>query len=332
VRTLLQSATVLLATATLVAIGPETLRSTSAIPAHIAGRFRDPIGFQQSASGQYFVLDRRGHTVYGIDERFDGAWEIVQIGSEAGRIIDPVAFGVEPGGTFVVADAPDGRERVQVFTPAGVRIGGFQLPVRAARRIVLGNLVLNGIGSLQYTGTSILLSMPETGALITEYTLGGRVVRTFGDLRSTGHEEDRDLHTALNSGLPLVDPRGGFFFVFQTGEPAFRKYDAEGRLAYERHIQGREIDEVVGRLPRVWPPRRAVDGEQPLVSPTIRTAAVDATGRLWVALVEPFTYQFDADGDKLRIVQLRAAGIVSPNSLSFDRKGRLLVTPGLYIF
>ena len=37
------------------------------------------------------------------------------------------------------------------------------------------NVVLSGIGSLQYTGTSILMSQPETGALITEYTLDGGV-------------------------------------------------------------------------------------------------------------------------------------------------------------
>ena len=30
---------------------------------------------------------------------------------------------------------------------------------------MLDNVVLNGIGSLQYTGTSILMSQPETGAL-----------------------------------------------------------------------------------------------------------------------------------------------------------------------
>src|SRR2546430_6118660 len=49
---------------------------------------------------------------------------------------------------------------------------------------------LNGIGSLQYTGTSILMSQPETGALITEYALNGGVNRTIGHLRRTGHEDD----------------------------------------------------------------------------------------------------------------------------------------------
>ena len=109
-------------------------------PAHVAGRFREPTGFQQSASGQYFVFDRRAHTVYGLDERQTSAWEIVTIGAEPGRIIDPTAFAVEPDGTFVVADAPNNRERIQIFTPAGFRIGGFLLPGRLKTRVVLDNV------------------------------------------------------------------------------------------------------------------------------------------------------------------------------------------------
>jgi hypothetical protein len=314
------------------ALSADILRSVDAIPAHIAGRFQAAAGFQQSASGQYFVFDRRSQIVYGIDSSHASAWEIVHIGNEPGRIINPVAFAVEPAGTFVVADAPNNQERIQVFTPAGFRIGGFLLPGRMRARVVLDGLALNGIGSLQYSGTSILLSQPDTGALISEYSLTGTLVRTFGSLRRTGHEDDPPLHVALNGGLPIIDPRGGFFYVFQTGEPVFRKYDADGRLVFERRIQGREIDEFVARLPTAWPGRRTEDGELPLVAPTIRTAAADASGHLWISFVEPITYEFDADGDKIRTVQFRAAGLLSPNSLFFQPGGRLLVTPGLYMF
>jgi hypothetical protein len=34
----------------------------------------------------------------------------------------------------------------------------------------------------------------------------------------------------------------------------------------------------------------------------------------------------------VRTVQFSAAGIISPNSLSFGRSGRVLVTPGCYEF
>jgi hypothetical protein len=311
---------------------PDVLQSANAVPAHVAGRFREVAGFQQAASGQYFVFDRRAHTVYGLDERQSSSWEIVQIGTESGRIIDPTAFAVAPDGTFVVADVPNGRERIQIFTPAGFRIGGFLMPGRANPRVVLGNSVLNGIGSLQYTGTSILLSQPETGGLVAEYTLQGSVSRLIGSLRRTGHEDDPEVHLALNSGVPLVDPAGGFFFVFQAGEPTLQKYDRDGTLVFERRLAGVEIDPLIAGQPTTWPKRKTSEGEMALVTPTVRTAAVDGGGRLWISFVVPYTYVYDPDGDKIRAVQFRGAGVVAPNSLFFGKNGRVLVTPGLYEF
>ena len=318
--------------ASLFALAPATLSSVDAIPAHIAGRFRDAIGFQQSSSGQYFVFDRRSHVVFGVDQEKTSAWEIVHIGAEAGRIIDPTAFAVAPDGTFAVADAPEHRERIQIFTPAGFRTAGFTLPVRQTPRVAFENYVMNGIGSLQYTGRSVLLSQPENGSLVTEYTLDGSTVRTIGHLRSTGHEGDRPLQLALNSGIPLPDADGGLWFVFQTGEPRLQRYDSGGRLLFERHIEGREVDQAIASLPTTWPMRRDADGEYPVVTPTIRSAALDRQGRVWISLVVPFTYVFDRDGDKVRVVQFRAAGVVSPNSLFFGPRGRLLVAPGLFEF
>ena len=78
--------------ATLAARPAAVLRSTSAIPPEISGKFRDAAAFAQSASGQYYVFDRRAHAVYGVDQRQTRTWEIVQIGEEPGRIIDPTAF------------------------------------------------------------------------------------------------------------------------------------------------------------------------------------------------------------------------------------------------
>jgi hypothetical protein len=316
----------------LAALTLDVVQSIGAVPAHLAGRFRDAAGFQQSASGQFFVFDRRAHAVYGIDEAQTSSWEIVKIGAEPGRIIDPTAFSVAPDGTFVVADAPAGLERIQIFTPAGFPIGGFSLPGRAKARISIDNFVLNGISTIQYTGHSILMSQPETGGLITEYQLHGGASRTFGNLRSTGQEHDREVHLALNSGLPLIDPTGGFFFVFHAGTPIFQKYDASGRLVFERHIEGLEIDELVRTLPVRWPRRPTDAGVIPLVQPTVRSAAVDKAGHLWVALAVPYTYIYDRGGDKIRTIQFRGAGTLSPNSLFFGGRDRLLVTPGLFEF
>jgi hypothetical protein len=310
----------------------EVLRSIGGLPPHINGLFADPLGFQQTPDGPYYVFDRRGHSVYTVDAAKTLARKLVEIGQEQGRIFEPRGFDTSPTGSFVIADAPNSVERVQIFGPAGILVSGFRLPARLQPTVTVGSLVLNGLGSIQYSGDNLLISHPESGALFTEYSPSGFARRSIGRLRDTGFEQDRDLHLAMNAGLPLVDPTGGFFYVFLAGRPIFQKYTADGRLLFERHIEGRQLDDFLSALPTQWPRRRVQDRELPFVQPTVRTAAVDGRGQLWVSLALPYTYVYDAQGDKVRTVQFRAAGTIAPTSLFFTRDDRLLVTPGCYEF
>lgn len=308
------------------------LRPTAALPAHISGAFEDIAACHLSPEGDYLVFDRRAHAVYSV--RSDGAPRmIVQIGVEAGRILQPLAFDSAVDGTFVIADAPSGVERIQQFFHLGGTLSGFTLPGRNIPRVALGDFVLSGIGSLDYTGRTILVSQPDSGALITEYALDGRTLRSFGELRSTGHERERDLHVALNTGIPIAIPsQGGFYFVFLGGRPVFRKYSAAGTLIFERHVEGTELDAHIQNLPTRWLRRKTDQGEFPIVPPSIRTAAVDPDGHLWLSLVTPHTYVYDPRGDKRRTIEFRAAGIMTPSNFHFTSDGRVLVAPGCYTF
>ena len=308
------------------------LRSTGGLPPRVVGLFRQPVAFQQSTNGDYYVLDRRGQSVYRVTPTGETD-QIVQIGPEQGRLLGPISLHVGPSGRFVVADAPNGRERVQIFDENGAPLGQFTLPGRAAPRITLGNLVLNGVGSLQLTDQSIVMNQPELGGLVTEFSYAGNPFRTFGVFRRTGYETDRDINLSLNSGIPLVDPTGGYYFVFQTGVPIFRKYDPQGALVFERHIEGSELDPIINSLPTSWRRRGDEQGRDfPVIPPTVRTAAVDRLGHLWVALTVPVIYVYDTNGEKLRTVRLEAAGLIQPDSLSFSTTNSLLVTPGCYEF
>ena len=310
----------------------EILRSTGGLAADVVGLLREPAAFQRAPDGSYLVLDRRGHLVYRVGSSGTDAVKIVQIGQESGLIIGPSAL-ILAGSGFFVADGPGQRERVQLFDLDGTRVSGFWLPGRATPRITIGTLTLSGVSSLQWTGQSILMNQPELGGLMTKFTLGGQPYHTFGTFRNTGHEADRDVHLALNSGLPLVNPTGGYYFVFQAGLPMFRKYDADGRLLFERHIEGPELDAMIQSLPTTWPRRADETGrELPLIPPMVRAAVVAPDGDLWVSLSVPYTYVYDPDGEKVRTVQFRAAGTVSPDSFFFEGRDRLLVTPGCYIF
>ena len=319
--------------ALLAALPVETLTSIAALPAHLAGQVEEMTACEQAADGRYFIFDRRSHTVFAASPSRDAIRRVIEIGAEPGRVLRPTAFDLADDETFVVADAPGGRGRVQVFHLTGASLGGFFLPGRETPVIVLDGVVLSGVGSLEYTGKSVLISQPASGGLVTEYALDGRGIRTFGALRATGHERDRDVHLALNAGITVANPQGGFYFVFLAGRPMFRKYDANGTLVFERHVEGIEMDEYIRSIPDQWPRKKSEEGgELPVVRPGVRAAAADPEGNLWVALAAPFTYVYDTSGDKRRVVQLRAAGVVSPVSLSFTREGRLLVTPGCYTF
>jgi hypothetical protein len=310
----------------------ELLQSTGALPAHIAGSFRLPLAYQRTDGGQSFVFDRRAHAVYTIAG--DAAKKIIEVGAEPGRVIDPTAFALDPSdGTFVIADAPLRKQRIQVFTANGSRMAGFTLQGKEVARVMIDTMVLSGVGSIQFTGRSLFINQPETGALFSELSLYGEPIRAFGELRKTGQEADRDVHLALNSGFPLIDPTGGFYFVFSAGIPAFRKYDATGALVFERHVEGPELDEYVRALPGVWPKRRNGEGDfLPYVPPAIRAAGVDRTGRLWISLMDPITYVYDKTGDKIRTVKFRGADVFAPSSFFFTKDGRVLVTPGCYEF
>ena len=310
----------------------EVVQSSGGLPAEVAGQFRSPSAFQQGPDGSYYVFDRQTQTVYLVSVSGQTT-PIVEIGPEQGRIIGANAFDVGPDGRFVVADAPDGRERVQIFGADGSRLGGFTLPGRAAPRITLGSVTLSGVGSLHFTGRSIVMSQPELGGLVTQFSLDGQPFHTFGVFRATGHEDNRDVHLALNSGFPLSTSQGDFYFVFQAGPPIFRKFDARGQLRFERHIEGRELDGVIATLPNTWPKRADERGREfPVIPPTVRAAAVDQNDNLWVALTVPVVYVFDSDGEKIRTLRLQAAGPLHPDSLSFSNGNDLLVTPGCYRF
>jgi hypothetical protein len=314
------------------ALRVEMLRSTGSLPPHIVGSYEEAINFQQDASGTYFVFDRRGHTVHTVDAGKTMTRKILEIGQEDGRVIQPTGFDVTADGRFVVADVPRAQQRVQTFDRSGKLLTGFFLPGTPAARVVLGNIMLNGASSVQHTGSTLLISHPESGALFTEYSPGGYAQRSIGRLRTTGFEDDREVHIAMNAGLPLVDPTGGFYYVFITGRPIVRKYSDTGAFVFERHIEGTELDGLLESQPTRWPRRRVQDREVPLVTPVIRAAAVSPTGELWISLGVPFTYVYNTDGDKVRTVQFTGAGLISPTSLSFSRTGKLLVTPGCYEF
>jgi len=184
----------------------EERRATGSLPAHVAAAFDEMAACTLSPSGNYLIFDRRAHAVYALAKGTETPKRIVQIGSETGRIIRPTVFDSAPDGSFVVADAPGDQQRVQFFSSTGTNLAGFTMPGRGVPQITLGDLVLSGLATLEYTGQTVLISQPELGSLVVEYLATGTPLRTFGELRATGQEKDPQVHSALNVGITLLNP------------------------------------------------------------------------------------------------------------------------------
>src|SRR5262245_47028734 len=108
----------------------ERLRSVGALPPHQGGVFDEITACHLTPDGEYLVFDRRAHSVF-IVPRTGEPRKVISIGIEAGQILRPLAFDSAPDGTFVIADAPTGVERIQVFFYLGGTVGGFTLPGRS---------------------------------------------------------------------------------------------------------------------------------------------------------------------------------------------------------
>jgi hypothetical protein len=310
----------------------ETVRAIDSLPAHIVGRLREPLACARTERGPYYLFDRRGHAVHTFNPTDQTFRTLVDIGSEDGKVLEPSGFSLAPDGSFAISDAPGGRARVQVIGPAGLRRHTFARPRTVVSRLRIGPLALGGAGSLHFTGERVIVSEPESGWLITELDLDGTPVRSLGRLRPTGQEHDPELHLALNAGMVCPDRAGGWWFVFLAGTPVVRRYEASGALAFERVLQGPELDAVLATQPQRWP-RRSVEGrEVPLVVPTVRAAATAPDGALWVSFVVPVTYVIAPDGEKSCTLAFDAAGPVAPTSLSFPSRDTVMVTPVCALF
>ena len=255
-------AAALLGTRTEAALAVDVLRSIGGLPPHIVGLFEEPLGFQQTPRGLYYVFDRRGHTVYVVDADEKAARKLVEIGPELGHIIQPRGFDASATGSFVVADAPRNVQRVQMFGADGTRLGGFTLPGRQRiAALTLGPLVINGIASIRYAGTNLLISHPESGALMTEYSPSGFAVRSIGAF-ATRVTNRTATFTWRSTWASRWSIRLAASITYSwVGGPCSASTTAAAGFRFERHVEGIELDDYLASLPTRWPTRQVVDRE-----------------------------------------------------------------------
>ena len=288
---------------------------------------RDPSASRSDSSrrdaGQYFVFDRRAHAVYAVAG--DAAKKIIDIGAEPGRVLDPSAFDIDPAdGSFVVADAPLRRPRIQVFTaqrrpPRRLHAAG----AREAARVTLES----GRAERHRFDPVHRRRDPDQPARDRRARVGavdsyGEPRRTFGQLRATGQEADPNVHLRAERGAAARSIRPAA--STSSSSPACRSSASttrRGRCCSSATSKARSSTTTCRRCRHGGRRGATDDGDVlPLVPPAVRAAGVDRQGRLWIALMSPFTYVYDRSGDKIRTVQFRGADMLARRAACSSRR------------
>ena len=255
--------------------------------------------------------------------------------SPAGCSIRPPSISIRPTAASSSPTRRCGDRASRLFTADGRRLAGFTLAEREKPRLLLDNdraerHRLDSVHGRPHPHQSA----GDRQRWCPSWSCTAHPMRTFGQLRPTGQKADENVHLALNAGLPLADPTGGYYFVFSAGDPDVPEVRREGhapvRAPHRRPGSGRlPADDADAMADAADRGRRRAAGGAPGGQDRRRGPRGAAVDRADVARSPTST---TAAGDKVRTVQFRGASLLSPNSLFFTKDGRVLVTPGCYEF
>ena len=233
--------------------------------------FREPLGFQQTDSGQYFVFDRRAHAVFTIAG--DAAKKIVDIGAEPGRVLDPTRLRPRSRPT-AASSSPTRRcggraSRSSPRTAAASAASRCRSARSRACMLDSARPERHRLDPVHRRHASSSTSR-RAGGLVSELELYGTPdPHLRRRCAPTGHEADANVHLALNVGPAARRSRPAA--STSCSRPASRcsaSTTRRGTLLFERHIEGPEVDEYLRTMPTRWPTRRTEDGDVlPLVPP-----------------------------------------------------------------
>jgi DNA-binding beta-propeller fold protein YncE len=245
--------------------------------------------------GRYYVSDMRGNRVLVFDGDMRLERSIGTIGSGPGRLIHPGYLDVSGGGTLYVQDG--GNERIERFTPDGRYAGEFPTP-----------FLYEGFAVGRHE--EVYLGQPENGHLVTVYSETGKVTGGFGELKKFSDvygaefaEKDTLYERGINRVRLSTDKEGNVYVSFMLA-PLLQKYSPDGRLLFERRLEGPEVDRVTNVLLQ-HPPEKflsfAKDGfEERIVA--LDPISDPKTGNIYVLLADGSIYVADREGRKVSVL------------------------------
>lgn len=181
--------------------------------------------------GEYFILDYKTSRILVYDRAMKFARSIGSVGAGPGEFFHPDDFVIRNGLIYVY---DEGNHRIQVLDLGGKFISQFRLPYTRG-------LAVNSKGE-------ILVGQPEEGRLVSAYSKDGKLLRSFGELKSFSgvygeqhKDKDTKYQTAINRVALTVDSQD-FVYVTFVVAPIIQKYTPEGKLVFETRLRGPSID------------------------------------------------------------------------------------------
>ena len=270
--------------------------------------------------GKYLLTDVKRNRVLIVKDNMEVEREFGRIGSGPGQLLHPGYIDVARDGTIYVNDG--GNERIVKFTSAGAYLGEFQVASYEGMAVGAEN--------------ELFLGQPQEDNLVTVYSSSGKKLRSFGQLKKFSEiygaafaDNDALYKTALNQVRLSTDKDGNLYVSFML-IPLIQKYSPQGKLLFERKLEGPEIDQLMEKIQKrkyITGNRDGAEGRIIALDPVIEPA----TGNILVPLVDGSIYVADRDGNKLALLHPQwpeqATRTFYPYVAGLGAKGELLVTP-----
>jgi hypothetical protein len=269
-----------------------------------------------SYKGLYVASDRARNSIVVLDEGARIQTEIGGIGSAPGKVFRPGYLDVADDGAIYVQDG--GNERIQSFDIAGRYLGGFDASPY--------------MGFAAGTGGEVYLGQPEKGKLVSVYSREGKLLRSFGALKTFAEvygadyaQKNETYRTAINRVRLTTDGEGNILVSFMLA-PIIQKYTRRGELVFEKRLEGPEVERLAEMV--------ANDSGESYFTMSMdgfpeRVMALEATalpgGEINVLLTDGSVYVADAEGRRLRVLRPQAAEGFTPDMTGASPGGELLV-------
>lgn len=274
--------------------------------------------FQAAPHGdRLFASDIKRNRIVVLNRRGEIEREMGRVGSGPGQLIRPESIGVSGDGTVYVYDAYN--DRIQSLGADGAYKGEFS--------------TTPFIGFAVSSGGEVYLGQPEKGSLVTVYSGEGKKLRSIGKLKTFSEiygdkftYKDELYRLGINRVNLFIDAQDNLYVSFMLA-PIVQKYSPDGKLLFERRLEGERIEKLTEILlkdtDKIYV-TTSIDGFQEKII-TINPVVDPRTGHIYTIFIDGSIYLLDEGGNPLNWLEPRTTRRFFPDTAGLGVEGELLL-------